>query len=376
MTASMARSVRIDTREPRGNGRLTIGVSGAGVLLTENLVLTSGGLLDSRSSDEVSVVHFGSDRPSGCDILWVADDLTRDTATPDASLIRVREQQPSPVDPNFRQYAFGRLIGAGPRECEIIFYSRRHNNPQRLRGHIDPGRFPRSSFYMFEASDRVSDDDLTGAYGAGVACDGVLIGIVTRLDPGTRSLRVTSMEKLLANNEIKRIVGAERDIKVGDLATPESIVVDALEGVSRADPTNIQQVAATQLALSNAYYENVLTQANMSFKAARAAAIVGLAFFLSAVVLAVATKQVTAPLVSAVGGSVVEVVAGLNFWLFGKTAVQLNSFHQRLERMQRYLVANSVASGLSEDHRDEALSQLIAAIVAIEAPQQGTTLST
>ena len=72
----------------------------------------------------------------------------------------------------------------------------------------------------------------------------------------------------------------------------------------------------------------------------------------------------TAPLVSALAGGIVEVVAGLNFWLYGRTAVQLNAFHQRLERMQRFLVANSVSASLTGEKREAALLDLIKVISA------------
>ena len=54
-------------------------------------------------------------------------------------------------------------------------------------------------------------------------------------------------------------------------------------GSSSRSPTNIQQVAASQLALTNLYYENVLSQAKRSFNAATVAAAAGLVFFLAAI---------------------------------------------------------------------------------------------
>lgn len=135
-----------------------------------------------------------------------------------------------------------------------------------------------------------------------------------------------------------------------------------LSDVVRADSTHIQQVAANQFLLSERYYENVLTQARRSFDVAVVAAVVGLVFFLVAAIVAIRTSHLAAPVVSLSGGGVVEVVAGLNFWLYSAAARQLDSFHQRLERMQRFLVANSVASVLTGERREEALADLVRAM--------------
>jgi hypothetical protein len=143
----------------------------------------------------------------------------------------------------------------------------------------------------------------------------------------------------------------------GDKPAEQAIMQSA--GV---DTTNIARVAASQLTISNAYYENVLSQARRSFNSAIAAAIVGLLFFLGAVAVAMTRELIGAASISALSGTIVEVIAGLNFWLYARTSLQLESFHLRLERMQRYLVANSVCENLRGKARDLALSELVATI--------------
>ena len=133
----------------------------------------------------------------------------------------------------------------------------------------------------------------------------------------------------------------------------------ALEEVSKADPENIQQVGAAQLSLSTSYYQNVLDQARRSFMAAIISAAVGLAFFIAAVSILLIRNDVRAGTVSAISGAVVELISGLNFWLYGRTAYQMNFFHIRLEQTQKYLLANSLATKLSGDNRDAALMDLI-----------------
>ncbi len=142
---------------------------------------------------------------------------------------------------------------------------------------------------------------------------------------------------------------------------------DALESVARADPENIQEVAASQLALSNDYYESVLLQARRSFLAAIISAGVGLVFFVGAVVFSIVSKTLDAAVVSSLAGGIVEVIAGLNFWLYGKTALQLDAFHVRLEKTQRYLLANSVSANLPSDARSQVIADLVRAMVAVPA---------
>ena len=143
------------------------------------------------------------------------------------------------------------------------------------------------------------------------------------------------------------------------------IMSGAIENVAKADPGNIQQVAASQLALSNSYYQSVLSQARQSFLAAIVSATVGLVFFIFSVISAMISHHSGAACISALAGGIVEVISGLNFWLFGRTASQLDAFHVRLEKTQRYLLANSVSTSL----REEARSQVVADLVRSMAQQ-------
>ncbi|WP_327099573.1 hypothetical protein OIE68_12695 [Nocardia vinacea] len=137
----------------------------------------------------------------------------------------------------------------------------------------------------------------------------------------------------------------------------------AIESLAKADPGNIQEVAASQLAISNDYYESVLRQASRSFVAAIVSAGVGLLFFVCSVAFAMISHNLDAALISSLAGGIVEVISGLNFWLYGRTALQLDAFHLRLERTQRYLLANSMSSNLSEDARSQVIADLVRAMV-------------
>jgi hypothetical protein len=138
----------------------------------------------------------------------------------------------------------------------------------------------------------------------------------------------------------------------------------ALGAVASADPGNIQEVAASQLLLTNNYYRSVLRQARQSFAAAVAAAGAGLIFFAGAVLVLLASDALEAAVISALGGVVVEIISGLNFWLYSYASSQLDAFHLRLERTQHFLLANSVCESLSVNERDRVRARLVEQIAS------------
>jgi hypothetical protein len=142
---------------------------------------------------------------------------------------------------------------------------------------------------------------------------------------------------------------------------------DAIKGISEAPPDQIQQVAAAEIRLLSDYYRTALAQARTSFNWALIGVGVGLVFFGGAVAVQLTAKQTDAATISAVAGGVVEVISGLNFVLYGKATGQLSEFHERLERTQRFMLANSMCASLVDDvARDHARAALIQTIAAYE----------
>lgn len=172
--------------------------------------------------------------------------------------------------------------------------------------------------------------------------------------------------KETSTNSPVRVMGSGASGSGGGIANTGVLHLysPALEEVSKADPENIQQVGAAQLSLSTNYYQNVLDQAKRSFVAAIVSAAIGLIFFIAAVSIFLVRNDVRAGTVSAISGAIVELIAGLNFWLYGKTASQMNFFHIRLEQTQKYLLANSIATKLKAENRDPALMELIKQVSA------------
>ena len=100
----------------------------------------------------------------------------------------------------------------------------------------------------------------------------------------------------------------------------------------------------------------------MSFRWAIIAAVVGLAFFLGAILFLLNSQNQSIATISIVGGTLVEVISGINFFLYGKTTTQLAYFHQKLDQTQRFLLANSICESLKGDEKEKSRSRLVTII--------------
>jgi hypothetical protein len=138
--------------------------------------------------------------------------------------------------------------------------------------------------------------------------------------------------------------------------------VAALDRLSKAESGDIQEIAASQIQLLKSFYDLALGQARKSFKWALVSAGVGLAFLLGAVTFLLLDKSLSVATVSVVSGALVEIIAGVNFYLYSKAVSQLSMFHLRLDFTQRILLANSLCEGLSGESKEKARSGLIASL--------------
>ncbi len=96
------------------------------------------------------------------------------------------------------------------------------------------------------------------------------------------------------------------------------------------------------------------------------AAVIGLVFFLFAVGYLLFLKTDAVPaVISLIGGSLIEVISGVNFYLYGKTSAQLADFQTRLDHTQRYLLANSMVESLEGDSKQKTRAEVIRAIADV-----------
>ena len=140
-----------------------------------------------------------------------------------------------------------------------------------------------------------------------------------------------------------------------------------------APQTQVGKMVAKHEELILGYYKDVLHQANQSFTSAKTVAWIGFGvliltvfYVLTADVLAHMGKfgfnmeehKPTASIVSIVSGGLIEVIAGINFWLYSRVSKQFAAFHICLERTHRYLLAYSIADQIT-DQKNDILGKLV-----------------
>jgi len=141
-----------------------------------------------------------------------------------------------------------------------------------------------------------------------------------------------------------------------------------IQRLESADAGNVQQIAASQLEILTAYYKAALAQSRLSFLVALVASVVGLIFFIAAVVFALKTGLTLGAIVPLTAGAIVQVVAGIVFWLYGTTTSQLSGFSKSLEMLQRYLLANSICEHIDGEERNKARAALVQEISRVCGP--------
>ena len=134
------------------------------------------------------------------------------------------------------------------------------------------------------------------------------------------------------------------------------VAAQALDDLSKSG--NVQEIASNQVKLLTEFYDQSLSQAHRSFVWALIASGAGLIFFMVAIAFQLGSMSDVA-IISVIGGALIEFIAAVNFYLYGKTTTQLNLFHGRLEVTQRFLLANSLCDRLGNTHQDETRSYLI-----------------
>ena len=141
----------------------------------------------------------------------------------------------------------------------------------------------------------------------------------------------------------------------------------ALKRLSESKLRDVPEVVANQLELMFIYHQLVQNQAQLSFRWALVAAGVGLLFLLSAVGIILLQNRQDAAVISLIAGSLVEVISGINFYLYRKTSTQLGDFQGRLDITQRYLLAYSFIQNMENDHKQDTLKELVYEIAGIQS---------
>jgi hypothetical protein len=116
----------------------------------------------------------------------------------------------------------------------------------------------------------------------------------------------------------------------------------AVQEVAKADPNNIQEVAASQLSIINSYYQSGLQQSQQSFKWSLIWGGIGLGFLIGAISFLLLRQPTEVAIASGIGGAFVELFAGTYLYPYKHASDQLAAFRISLESTQRLLLANSM----------------------------------
>jgi hypothetical protein len=121
---------------------------------------------------------------------------------------------------------------------------------------------------------------------------------------------------------------------------------EAIASVAKADPKNIQEVAASQLSIINSYYHSGLQQSQQSFRWSLIWGGIGFGFLIVAVSVLLFRQPTEVAFASGIAGTLVEVFAGTYLYLYKHASDQLAAFRTSLESTQHLLLANSLCEKL------------------------------
>lgn len=154
---------------------------------------------------------------------------------------------------------------------------------------------------------------------------------------------------------VRRLKKAEKKEIDEEVSKVRTIVANQKDDVLKLMMNNVSEL--------NVYYVINRLHARRSFAAALTACILGFLLFALGLILYYFRQGDNIPLFTTVGGAIVEVVAGLFFWLYNKCIQQLRIYHSALQKTERFLTGIHLVDKVSEEKKDEAYKMIIASIV-------------
>jgi hypothetical protein len=128
-------------------------------------------------------------------------------------------------------------------------------------------------------------------------------------------------------------------------------------------PDNTHKIASLLSEMILNYYQDVRSQAQQSFWCALGAAIIGTGFFVYAAHQGM-NSGLNEASIGLIAGALIQVISGISFYLYSKTARQFSSFHICLERTNRFLLANTLCENLKNPDKKDSLREELIKIVA------------
>ena len=129
---------------------------------------------------------------------------------------------------------------------------------------------------------------------------------------------------------------------------------------NKAKQEDIQTLMISQIAEIKSYYIISKKQAENSFRLAVAMCIVGIILISIAIVLPIIMlANIYVAIIPAVGGALVEVIAGTSLVVYRNSLDQLKHYFMFLHETERFLSSVNLIQQLNPENRDEVLKDII-----------------
>lgn len=147
---------------------------------------------------------------------------------------------------------------------------------------------------------------------------------------------------------------AKREFDKTDEKKEETKVKEAVDSIqiNNEKDDNVLELMLKNVKELREYYVISKQQARKSFSAALFICFFGIFIYLFGIVAYIWFEK-DISIITVIGGTVVEVIAGLFFWLYKEATNQLSIYHKRLGSTEKYLIVYRMICEVPEDRKYE-----------------------
>ncbi|HEY9672816.1 MAG TPA: hypothetical protein V6D11_15335 [Waterburya sp.] len=155
---------------------------------------------------------------------------------------------------------------------------------------------------------------------------------------------------LLSVYEKKKLTKEKRELKEE---------IDNYLGLIQEEPGDVLAVITRNLALLREAYIISKQQVRDVFSAAIFTCCLGFIIFATGVIAFSSQRSGMILVCSTIAGAVIELIAGLIFWIYNQSIEQLNSFHKTFYENQKLLSSIHLVNNVSEMNKDALYAYII-----------------
>lgn len=175
---------------------------------------------------------------------------------------------------------------------------------------------------------------------------------------------ILPMLSLVLGVIVSYIAKSKLDNKLTKEANNEiDIEINKFKNLLKETDNDVLKLMYKNVAELREYYVINKQQARNSYSASLFMCFLGFILFSSGVAYSVYDPSNNIIQYSTFGGVIIELIAGLFFWLYSKSIKQINLFHSSLQNTEKFLTAIQLVEKISEDKRDETYSNIINKII-------------